>query len=428
MGTAKSTSAAAVVVLSNPSDVSISLTVHLLFNQFNQSELRKEMSFNQFNRKDLLSKAEDVADQVWVFLSKFVAFQIKPDSPPFPKVLRHSKSILPPLGRLCLVSTFIEDGFRMYLQWSEQRDYMNANWGCGYLLASLFVLYNLIGQLGGSAMVLLKQRLPLACGLLFSIVVLQVTQHEFHWCIDWLIDWLIGLPVGFFSHTHAGTCLQHLLGHWLFVQKHFLVRCSAAVARTTGKQTTDGRTSTDGKRTFVVHAAGRPHSSRPDVFHVASIWVQLLAACPKCDRQCAHARRHRRLQDQIVCPDSCLLADRFECLLQLLVDHSVPQTGTRFSEIWFLPDDFRHWRSAVGRLARTRRCFVGRTQKAMVIRQHLPLFSSPRSSFIYSYFCISTDLRLVLLQIVLLLRIIWTKTPASFQTIACVPHVYLTES
>lgn len=44
----------------------------------------------------------------------------------------------------------------MWFQWSEQRDYMNGSWGCGYFLASIFVLYNLIGQIGAAAMVLLK--------------------------------------------------------------------------------------------------------------------------------------------------------------------------------------------------------------------------------------------------------------------------------
>jgi len=35
----------------------------------------------------------------------------------------------------------------MWVQWSEQRDYMDASWGCGTIIATLFVLINLVGML-----------------------------------------------------------------------------------------------------------------------------------------------------------------------------------------------------------------------------------------------------------------------------------------
>ena len=90
------------------------------------------------------------------------------------QVYRNTKTYLPTISRLCLVSTFIEDGLRMYFQWNEQRSYMDLSWGCGMFLASIFVLFNLFGQLGGCIMVLLQMKVPHACGVLFFIVVLQV--------------------------------------------------------------------------------------------------------------------------------------------------------------------------------------------------------------------------------------------------------------
>ena len=98
------------------------------------------------------------------------------------QVLRQGKHVLPHIARLCLVSTFLEDGLRMWFQWGSQRDYMDQSWGCGVVPATLFVLFNLIGQLGGCGLVLARRHVPVACALLFSIVALQVcggqAQHR----------------------------------------------------------------------------------------------------------------------------------------------------------------------------------------------------------------------------------------------------------
>ncbi|XP_065169783.1 surfeit locus protein 4 homolog [Atheta coriaria] len=116
-------------------------------------------------QNELVAKAEDVVDQV----------------------IRKSKHILPTVARLCLIATFLEDGLRMWFQWSEQREYMNMSWGCGVFLATLFVFVNLVGQLGGCVMVLIRYKVSIACGVLFSIVVLQTLAYSILWDLQFLL-------------------------------------------------------------------------------------------------------------------------------------------------------------------------------------------------------------------------------------------------
>uniref|UniRef100_A0A8C8ETG0 Surfeit locus protein 4 n=1 Tax=Oncorhynchus tshawytscha TaxID=74940 RepID=A0A8C8ETG0_ONCTS len=87
--------------------------------------------------------------------------------------LRVTKQYLPHLARLCLISTFLEDGIRMWFQWNEQKDYIEATWGCGYFLATCFVLLNLTGQLGGCVLILSRHFVQYACFGLFGIIALQ---------------------------------------------------------------------------------------------------------------------------------------------------------------------------------------------------------------------------------------------------------------
>ncbi|KAK4881320.1 hypothetical protein RN001_004639 [Aquatica leii] len=102
------------------------------------------------------------------------------------QVIRKLKYILPTVARLCLISTFLEDGLRMWFQWSEQREYMNMQWHCGQFLATVFVIINLFGQLGGCVMVIVRYRVTIACGVLFFIVVLQTLAYSILWDLQFL--------------------------------------------------------------------------------------------------------------------------------------------------------------------------------------------------------------------------------------------------
>lgn len=102
-------------------------------------------------------------------------------------MIRRGKHILPTVARLCLIATFLEDGLRMWFQWNEQREYMDMSWGCGKFLATLFVLINLFGQIGGCIMVIARFRVTIACSILFFIVVLQTIAYSILWDLQFLL-------------------------------------------------------------------------------------------------------------------------------------------------------------------------------------------------------------------------------------------------
>ena len=74
----------------------------------------------------------------------------------------------------------------MWVQWSEQREYMDISWGCGWFLATMFVVINLIGPLGAVAMVLTRYKVDIACGILFFVVILQTIAYSILWDLQFL--------------------------------------------------------------------------------------------------------------------------------------------------------------------------------------------------------------------------------------------------
>lgn len=91
-------------------------------------------------------------------------------------MLKYSKNYLPTIARLCLVSTFLEDGTRMWFQWNEQREYISYSWGISIIFGTLFVITNLFGQLAPCILILLRKQVNIAVYILFAIVFLQVTS------------------------------------------------------------------------------------------------------------------------------------------------------------------------------------------------------------------------------------------------------------
>ena len=60
------------------------------------------------------------------------------------------------IGRLLLLATFVEDGFRMWHQWEEHVNYVGKNWSLADDVAYFIILLNLVGQLLGSVFILFR--------------------------------------------------------------------------------------------------------------------------------------------------------------------------------------------------------------------------------------------------------------------------------
>jgi len=115
--------------------------------------------------KEFMSKLEDTVDTV----------------------LKYSKNYLPTVARLCLTSTFIEDGIRMWFQWGEQRDYIAYSWSCGNFIGTIFVILNLFCQLVPCGLILARKHINISCYILFGIIALQTIAYKILWDFRFLL-------------------------------------------------------------------------------------------------------------------------------------------------------------------------------------------------------------------------------------------------
>jgi len=91
------------------------------------------------------------------------------------EVGRQCRPFLPSVARFCLVATFFEDALRMWFQWVEQLAFLQDHHQCSDGLAVAIVLLNLVGQLVGTALVILPLFTNFAVTLLAGLVLLQVS-------------------------------------------------------------------------------------------------------------------------------------------------------------------------------------------------------------------------------------------------------------
>lgn len=91
-------------------------------------------------------------------------------------MLSTAKRFVPVLIRLCVISTFIEDGIRIaFYDWDWHTKYFAYEyWECGMFLASMMFGFIILVELAGSLMILFRWKVDFACAILIGVIRLQV--------------------------------------------------------------------------------------------------------------------------------------------------------------------------------------------------------------------------------------------------------------
>jgi len=101
------------------------------------------------------------------------------------------KHYVKPVGRLALLSTFCEDGFRMFYQWGDQTAYIKSAWSCGNFLAYMFVIFNLVFQLVPCIAIVFKRDntkiTQAGVFMLLSVMVVQTMAYTVLWSWDFFL-------------------------------------------------------------------------------------------------------------------------------------------------------------------------------------------------------------------------------------------------
>ena len=85
---------------------------------------------------------------------------------------KKAKKFIPTIARLLLVATFIDEGLRMWTHYGEQAHFFQRRYPT--FIVHLIIWINLVLQLAGSGMIMVRKHVEIAVGMLSFIVIFQV--------------------------------------------------------------------------------------------------------------------------------------------------------------------------------------------------------------------------------------------------------------
>ncbi|UMM11285.1 hypothetical protein L5515_000646 [Caenorhabditis briggsae] len=95
-------------------------------------------------------------------------------------VARKTKKILPTIGRLLLISTFVEDGIRLLFNAADHASHFSETWGMNYNFAYFLTIVMMFNLLCGSLLVMLRFRVAESCAVLATTIFFQVVLYQLY--------------------------------------------------------------------------------------------------------------------------------------------------------------------------------------------------------------------------------------------------------
>lgn len=83
------------------------------------------------------------------------------------------KPYLPTIGRILIVSTFLEDTLRLVTQWGEQTRFLKNYRGIPYILVVMYLLGNVLMMVAGSYLIIAKKYVLYGTAALFFVLISQ---------------------------------------------------------------------------------------------------------------------------------------------------------------------------------------------------------------------------------------------------------------